>query len=289
MTNITRRIASFLTVLALLSLTGLSANAQKLNVKEDQSLSAKTFDEWQTKNTSKNALIEDYLYRGVSISVTKLEDNKISIEATAGASSTYGYLDAIEFTIQPLAIKAEKDGRKALIKVGTPATMMSSALTNRTEEVSSELRVSPKTTMNTPSNTYAVDIKIKGLTNSEGVASVKALVKDTPSTASIGTISSNSLRTSGKCNTNLKDSRFTMTKASYSFSTVSFVKKTLTESRFSCQWWTANCGFPCGTMCAECNNGQPNANCVTCSMGCSGGGTCKGGGGSAPMECGSQV
>lgn len=282
-----KNISLYLIVLAIQSLLGLSVNAQFVQAQAEESLATKSYLEWKQKVVAENPSIDNIRYRGIGIAISKIGNKGINVDITAGVSSDFGTLSPLDITVQPLSLNIDGSGEQTLTKMGEPFSLKTPSKTNY--DIKSEFLVTPKMSIPTSSEVFAVEVIVKGLLDDSGVSSVKLLVRDTPTTANLGVVIASS-KTSSICKQFLeKQKNLSGFQNKNDFTQVSFGKKVLRNSNSGeCYWYTGSCGELCGTLCVEYNNASPHLNCIECTMSCANNGDCKGAGGTPPTECGSQ-
>jgi len=174
----------------------------------------------------------------VGFGVSRYQTIGVSLDLSIFVGESLVSLPPLEFVAQPLASKTDDKGNSSLVEVGSRATIKSPRSESLARNASGSV-ANREIITRIPENASAVRILVKGLSSTDQEFSVVLPIRDVPSTAVIA-------RSLACSQNNLID----------------------------CQWFTGSCDGLCqGTLCVACNNASPSLNCVTCTMGCGGGGS----------------
>ena len=208
---------------------------------QGESAAVKVYSAWRVNAFVKDPSGLENSHKGIGFAVSKYGETGVTIDLAIGAGTATSNLAEMEFLVQPLEITV-LDGKQSLNSIGQPSIMKSPRLENL-KLSDSGVVASPKMTIPLPSGAVAIRIVVKDFGNGEKSITVTLPIGDQTSTGALIKM--------GKCSSS-------------------------TRSLTDCQWFTGTCGGGCSgqTLCTGCNNGSPDLNCVTCTMGCAGGGKC---------------
>lgn len=207
---------------------------------QGESNAYKAYSKWKQEALSKESPIGGSNHVALAFAASRYGAKGVTVEISVAVGSTTASLEAIDFVVQPVAASLV-GGRSVLTEVGNPTTLKSPRIVTLVVPDTGVV-ASPQIIARIPSESNAVKIDVIGFGDS--TKSVVLPLRDTVATAV--------LATSKSCNAN---------------------------NLLECKWFTGSCGpggEDCGgrLLCAACNNGSPNLNCVSCTMGGVGGGEC---------------
>ena len=229
---------NFLCLILTLILTLVFSN---ILMAQDTTDAAKAYFAWREKISSQKNLAGSFDHHAVAFAVSRYGDAGVTVDISIGVSPATVELKEMEFVVRPLII-SDQSGQSILEETGRVNSVKSPRLTGLVVPESGII-ASPKLVAKVPAGTKAVKVEVKGF--GDQLMTVTIPLRDRPATAVLGR--------GENC--------------------------TSSNSLSECLWFTGSCGpggGDCGgrLLCAGCNNGSPNLNCVSCTMGCTGGGEC---------------